>query len=435
MGKRKGQILSSVLAVALVAHAASMPAAFAQSPTPDRARMALRRQVTSLIDDEKYKEANALLQAELQKEKIDQVEKLRIYLDLADLAINQEDAQTANNFLNRSLSLAKKLGNPELQLRYVDLRSDYYNALLKDYKKGISYRLLALSKLTLFLDGLDPRVALYQQKLAAEYRKAKMPKEAAAEEARAQMRLEQFLGAVQKQIKTNWRPSRQAANRVAKASFDIDDEGRFSNRKIIHSSGNEEFDQVCLKALENSKLENFYYFESALTPIRFEFTFTRNVSGHSKKPSKTPRLDLIIKQVQFASDLEVLTKQFTVLTKDPNLNEDKTLLMQYEIFKTLISFHLFENANRFISSLQLNPALSARGVVLLGGERAILLEIKKKYADAELLLKDAVASPEFDKLPEAQMRRTFLSAYGDLLYERDQKDEAKQIYERMPPLY
>lgn len=427
---------AKLLATALTLTLLTGPVTAESAMALDKAMVKVWAQTISLLDDEKYDEAKNYLNTALSEAKHDKAKTLRIYICLARLSLETKDPSELKRYIKLAKPLAEELGDRSASIKLQDLEGDYYCKLLKDYKRALPLRRQVAAALEQLLDRADYRQGIYLDKLETVYGKLGQKDKAQKAKAESENRISSAMSEMQRHIKRGWFPARNSTSKHAKVRFKINEEGKPIDVKISQPSGNGEFDSVCVQTVENYRLANYDRWEFDGSATEIEFSFDYNVFNAQGKTGQWVKVDDgDDKQLTATEELQAIITRFTILNDLTGISSDASLSMQYRVFKSLLSLKQIDKANAFISDLQLGANLSPRTKVLLKCESALLLEREKKFADAEALLKEAIESPDFDKLPDEEMKRTFLCAYGDLLYERNQKEEARKIYDRIPPLH
>lgn len=432
MRNLSAQLLATALTLTLLTDPVTAESAMAL----DKAMVKVWAQTISLLDDKKYYDAQNYLNAALSTVKHDKARTLSIYICMAELALQRKNSRELDHCIKRAKSLAKELSDNTANIKLQDLEADYYCDLKKDYKNGLPLRRQVATALEHLLGRKDFRPSLYLFKLEKAYRELGMSKEAKETKTEADNRIVNAMNDIEAQIRRNWHPARFTTSKHCKFLFKINEEGKAFDVKISAPSGDGQFDQSCLQSIEKFQLENFERWDFNFYFQEVDFSFDYNVfnGADGDKHTEVSLADLDTYYV-LRQQLDMMIEQLSARSADATFSQDQELILQYEIFNNLMSLKYIDQAKTFINKLLLHPKLSPRAQILIKGESALLLEQEKKSDEAEALLKEAIESPDFDKLPKAEMKRTFLYTYGDLLYERNQKEEARKIYNRIPPLH
>lgn len=407
-----------------------LPSALAVDNSQDN----LVARVHSLLWQKKFKETNVLLKSLLPTAANNRIALFKIYACYADLASSEHKPQEMLKWMQLAEPLAKTLGEKSYQAKVLELKSDYYGNHLKDYRKTIPYDEALLTELKTLLSPGDPRLSKYEERLIWSYEKTGQTAKAQQLKTVSDKRNQTFAYDTQSSIQIKWSPPNNSEKFQATYAFKYGMDGKAHDLKQLKSSGSEKYDRHCVNTLMRMQLPPFKDWEFETDPIDIEFTFSYNMStGNLAARAREDFSEYRIKRNREnrAQEVERLEKAFASITDDATMSKQATVAIQFKLFQAMISLNHLDNAKQLVSKQKAKDGLSPLALLSIKAQSGIILEREKKNAEAELLLKEAVDSQEFQSLQDTEMKKTVLKAYGDVLYKQGKTDEASKIYEKL----
>lgn len=400
----------------------------------DETAVQLRAKVLKLIHEKNYNEAKKISSTALSMAGNNQTRKLRIYINLAEICSSQKNVSEMLKYLKLAEPIARATNDASAQTKITDLWADYYRTLLKNYAMGLPFREKSVQQISQLLDQTDPRLSIYEEQLAEEYKEKGLLSKSKAVEAIARNRTDEFIQNTQKILKKLWHPTKKTTSQNLVVYFDIQNDGTPVNIKIKKSSGSADFDQDGLSVIERARFNPLKIWEFDAEPINFEFTFNYNVDANWGSAIAQTNNRLTEAQTRRNTELEALRAKFSSRSADVAMSDMQTLYLQNRILDCYLTLNQIDVAKTFLADLEKRPQLSDSAKALLKGQSGLILLKENKIAEGENLLSEAANSQGFESLNNSELKTTILKAYGDLLYKQNKTAEANKIYQHIREL-
>ncbi len=250
-----------------------------------------------------------------------------------------------------------------------------------------------------------------------------------------------FVEGLQRSIKRAWHPPKSNLSTYAVTFFTVKPDGKLTNVRIQKSSGNKEYDDICLKAVENAStpLITWSYFKPTWD-ICSEFNFDYNVfnGGDGRGQSGPSNSDARLKatRARLADDLEKLKQRLASVKKHSAQLNDEDLSQIMGLTDLLRDSNNAKENELITDSLRQTPGYSEKdSQVKLFVDALPGLDYARmsKLTEAETTLKPIVENPHFEDLP-SKIKIKILKCYGDVLYKQNKIEQAEAVYTQIKTL-
>lgn len=299
---------------------------------------------------------------------------------------------------------------------------------------GLPFREKSVQQISQLLDQTDPRLSIYEEQLAEEYKEKGLLSKSKAVEVIARNRTDEFIQNTQKILKKLWHPTKKTTSQNLVVYFDIQNDGTPVNIKIKKSSGSADFDQDGLSVIEKARFNPLKIWEFDAEPINFEFTFNYNVHANWGSAIAQTNNQLAEAQTRRNTELEALKAKFSSKSADVAMSDMQTLYLQNKIFNCYLTLNQIDVAKTFLADLEKRPQLSEPARALMKGQSGLILLRENKHVEGEKLISETVNSQGFESLTNSELKTTILKAYGDVLYMQNKTAEANKIYQQIREL-
>jgi len=234
---------------------------------------------------------------------------------------------------------------------------------------------------------------------------------------------------LQKSLKRAWYPPKSNLSTYAVTFFTVKPDGKLTNVRLQKSSGNKEYDDLCLKAVKNAStsLITWSYFKPT-SEICSEFTFEYNVfKGEATLKATRARL---------AADLEKQKQRLISIKNNSAQLNDEDMIQIMGLTGLLRDSNNAKENELIIDSLRQSPGYSEKdSQVKLFVDALPGLDYARmsKLTEAETTLKPIVENPHFENL-SPEIKAKILKCYGDVLYKQNKIEQAEAVYTQIKTL-
>lgn len=247
-----------------------------------------------------------------------------------------------------------------------------------------------------------------------------------------------YMQKLQRSIKRAWYPPKRPKSIRAVVLFVTELDGRLGEARLKVSSGDKEFDQVCLTAIANTSvpLETWRKFvpnRKINTEFSFDYNNHSNQSTESKSGFSNSEALLRTSLAKKSAEAEKQKQEFAALKSKTEPLSDNDMISILGLTGLLRDSNNAKENELIIDSLRQTPGYSEKdSKVRLFVDALPGLDYARmsKLTEAETTLKPIVENPHLENLPP-EIKAKILKCYGDVLYKQNKIEKANLVYARI----
>jgi hypothetical protein len=246
---------------------------------------------------------------------------------------------------------------------------------------------------------------------------------------------------LQSSIKKAWHPPKRSKSISAVVLFVNELDGRLDEAKLKVSSGDKEFDQICLTAIANTSvpLETWHEFvPSRKINTEFSFDYKDHNIGSIESKSGFSNSEALLRTslTKKSAETEKQKQEFAALKSKTEQLNDNDMISILGLTESLRNSNNAKENELIIDSLRQTPGYSEKdSKVRLFVDALPGLDYARmsKLTEAETTLKPIVENPHFGDLP-SKIKEKMLKCYGDVLYKQNKIEQAEAVYTQIKTL-
>lgn len=357
---------------------------------------------------------------------------------LGDLAYVADWDTKCLNYRKQVFDLCsnKKEQVEEFPLYQYKLGIAYYYT--KNYNQAVALLKPSVLQMANYFGQDNPYLAELYDDLARAFKKAGDSQLATTYFKKTENINNAYMEKLQRNIKRAWYPPKRPKSIRAVVMFVTELDGRLAEAELKVSSGDKEFDQVCLRAIANTSvpLETWHKFvpnRKINTEFSFNYNNHSNQSIESKSGFSNSEALLRSSLAKKSAETEKQKQEFAALKSKTEPLNDNDMISIWGMTESLRDSNNAKENEPIIDSLRHTPGYSetdSKVRLFVDALPGLDYARMSKLTEAETTLKPIVENPHFEKLP-AEIKAKMLKCYGDVLYKQNKIDQANLVYARI----